>query len=1022
MAAPTKPSPSELDAALASLKRKKTYALDLETTGLDPHEDTIIGVALATDDGEWYFTPRGGPERRELFHALEPIFLDERKLAVFHNAKFDLEFLTMSNVEFRNQLGDTMVLAHYLDENRLTRGALSLKGKGSLTEELFGVVLDTYEQSALAGNLFGKDEATYAKDDVKWTLKCWKKLLPSLKRQKLTKPYFEIAMPLLWVLVEMELSGMHIDSNFLYDFRKQLENECEDIERHFNELVGRRVKLGSPQVLSQLFFEELKWEPKPWMERGKNGLYGTSESVISHYASEGHEEAQLVLDYRSKMKMLGTYVRPFRKLALRDAESRIHTSLNSTGTVTGRLCVSGDTLLQTSAGTFEVSRLDLTKHPECSILTHKGRMRRILRKFYKGKEFMYDVITHTGKHIKCTAGHRLMGRFGWSDLRSLSVGDDISVFTPTTGRCPETFGGLYGDTLRGEFSLLSSARGFLRQCVEEVGRQQNTVLSCALRIRKEIRNVDERTRERQLFKGNEGKQTRGTRTAGRFVGKGETPRASRCRVGRLYDSLFDEHDSVYRPSEYKLLRSVGDWHRSSEIADIPGGLQGIVGGVLSGDFGEGEKLPQGQARFLRRPVSSLFGCFGSVGCCEESDESSQQCSSLRGCSEESYCLEDQPWGTHTRTDPLVGRYRTCAGIQNRPVSGRFLVGRSCGRSGRRYSQGTGSTFERQTEIGFLEGARLSRVGFEPFSCGETAEGSSHYGTFSFERIVAIVPVGVHDVWDIEVDEDHSYVAQGLVHHNSSSSPNMQNIPRSKGSMRKAFTAPEGKVIVDADYSQLELRLMAHRSQDERMLEIYNTGGDIHDMTQTMLTIEERTVAKNINFGLIYDMSPKTFKQTLWNKNRIVKSLDECTRWSYGFFETYPGVKRYHYLIEAQLQERGYVTTLTGRRRRLDEELKLNWNRGFRQAVNATIQGSAADIINIAMRNFREALLEKRREDPRWNEVLMLLQVHDELILEAPEELGEEAAELLRVSMENVTTLSVPLIAEPAIGYSWEDAK
>jgi len=258
---------------------------------------------------------------------------------------------------------------------------------------------------------------------------------------------------------------------------------------------------------------------------------------------------------------------------------------------------------------------------------------------------------------------------------------------------------------------------------------------------------------------------------------------------------------------------------------------------------------------------------------------------------------------------------------------------------------------------------------------------------------------------------------------NSSNPNLQNLPRS-GGIREAFVAPKGKVLVCADYGQLELRIMAHASGDKNMVSCYLNDEDIHDKTRVNLVIaeEDRAVAKGINFGLIYMMSPPTFKQTLWNQSRIIKTLDECKEWSYLFFQTYSGVKSYHTLIEQRINEYGFVQSICGRYRRLRECMKINYGNALRMAINFTIQGSAADIVSLAMRNLDREIRKRALTSKVWREVKFLIQVHDEILSECPEEIAEEYCALKSSVMTSVVKLKVPLVADAHIGNTWKDAK
>ena len=260
------------------------------------------------------------------------------------------------------------------------------------------------------------------------------------------------------------------------------------------------------------------------------------------------------------------------------------------------------------------------------------------------------------------------------------------------------------------------------------------------------------------------------------------------------------------------------------------------------------------------------------------------------------------------------------------------------------------------------------------------------------------------------------------------SPNLQNLP-SKGPntvIRKMFIAKPGFKIICFDYSQIELRILAHMSQDYRMMKVYREGGDIHKLTQDMLKLKDRASAKACNFGLAYGMREYTFQRNLWLKDGIRASLDYCKAWRAGFFETYPGVPSYHNKIEAQIKDCGYVKTITGRRRnvKLDHDLRnpKEFNNALRVSINAVIQGSAADIIKIAMRNFTRDVSSRSIKNPSWNDVKLIGQIHDELLVEVPDKMADEVSQVLKSSMEDCVKLSVPLVADGHHGKSWGIAK
>ena len=259
---------------------------------------------------------------------------------------------------------------------------------------------------------------------------------------------------------------------------------------------------------------------------------------------------------------------------------------------------------------------------------------------------------------------------------------------------------------------------------------------------------------------------------------------------------------------------------------------------------------------------------------------------------------------------------------------------------------------------------------------------------------------------------------------SSTEPNLQNLPvRTElgAELRQMFVAPAGRVLVDADYSQIELRLLAHIAGDEHMIAAFRTGEDIHTVTASQVfgvppeqvTHEMRRRAKAVNFGIVYGISDFSLSQDIGVTRAEAKAYME------KYFEKYSGVHAYMTQVVERAKADGYVSTLMGRRRWLPELKSSNFNLrsfGERVALNMPIQGTAADLIKKAMLRVDGRL---RREGL---EARLVLQVHDELIVECPEGEAEQVQRLLAEEMEHVAELAVPLTAEAHAGKSWAEAK
>jgi DNA polymerase-1 len=259
---------------------------------------------------------------------------------------------------------------------------------------------------------------------------------------------------------------------------------------------------------------------------------------------------------------------------------------------------------------------------------------------------------------------------------------------------------------------------------------------------------------------------------------------------------------------------------------------------------------------------------------------------------------------------------------------------------------------------------------------------------------------------------------------ASSDPNLQNIPirsRRGEEIRRGFVPTKGWQFVVADYSQIELRLMAHFSGDPAFVQAFRDGGDIHRQTAALIfgvpladvTSEMRSRAKTINFGTIYGQGPFALS------NQLGITQDEAKQFIGDYFTRFAGVRAW---LDAQVElarQQGYVETLLGRRRYIAEIHDKNFNlRSFaeRTSQNTPLQGSAADLIKLAMIAVHRALPEAGLQSR------LLLQVHDELVVEAPEAEVERASALLKQHMEGAAQLQVPLVVDVGVGPNWKDTK
>lgn len=279
---------------------------------------------------------------------------------------------------------------------------------------------------------------------------------------------------------------------------------------------------------------------------------------------------------------------------------------------------------------------------------------------------------------------------------------------------------------------------------------------------------------------------------------------------------------------------------------------------------------------------------------------------------------------------------------------------------------------------------------------------------------------------------------------NSSDPNLQNIPI-KGALgpeiRAAFVAEKGCKLISADYSQIELRVVACLSEDEAMIKAFHSKKDIHSDTAAKLfeidikkvTKDQRRIAKTVNFGVLYGMSPYGLSQAL----NIEQS--KAAEYILHYFEDHPGIKKYCERMVEEAREKGYVETLFGFKRHLpniNSPYRVQAEAEERMAINTPVQGTAAEILKLAMIELSEKLKKSgelgvgRREKKRLtpNSILptakarLLLTVHDELVVEAPSSDAEKISKIVKETMENVIKLCVPVEVEVGIGKNWAEAK
>ncbi|MFH1386809.1 MAG: DNA polymerase I [bacterium] len=336
----------DLKDLIEKLEKSEAFAFDLETTGLDPFTAEIVGISFSTEAKTGYYLPIRGFDlgNRDVQSLVSNVFISP-KLKIGHNLKFDLEILKQNGIEVKGPYFDTMVAAYVLDP---VAGKYGLK---HLAKQFLGRDMISLME------LIGKDgkyqdfsqvpielATDYAASDAEATFSLYELFKLAISAQKITELFYEIEMPLVPILVEMEMTGIKIDTKLLSDLSQQLEIELKDLERNIFGIAGEGFNLNSPKQLANILFTKLMLPVKKKTKTGPS----TDAEVLEELAAEKFEIAEKLLDYRQLTKLKSTYVDVLPTL-VQPKTGRIHTSFNQTITATGRLS-SSDPNLQNIPG------------------------------------------------------------------------------------------------------------------------------------------------------------------------------------------------------------------------------------------------------------------------------------------------------------------------------------------------------------------------------------------------------------------------------------------------------------------------------------------------------------------------------------------------------------------------------------------------------------------------------------------------------------------------------------------------
>lgn len=1061
----------------------RLISFDFETASLtDP---TVWGFGLAIPPSADY--PNGyaiyfGCEddcdldfERDLQPLLEEKFADPQIEVVGHNLKFDTKVARKLHLRaIPSRICDTMILSHMIanDEKRHALDVCSLR---YVKHKMEKGLMEIREYRDTDKKLYWSEMLRYGTEDVIVPLLIRRKLLPIFEKEGLIEQARDLEMRMVGVTTEMELNGFMLDTDHLSALEIEYANRIEKVEKAVYAHIGYEFNVNSPVQLSEALFDPIKRETKkilpltgkevietferpalmatlPDHKRGKPrgkknpkpGAWSTADSILQ---SLNHPVCDELRRYRHDKKILGTYIKPMLIGALADPRSRYYVEWKQTGAQTGRYCVSERVHLETSEGYRTIPALDVDKLP-VYVYTHKSRLRRVLRKIYKGREELFRVRLANGAVIECTRNHRFLTKRGWVRLQDIGDG---RVFTYRFGALAEIeksnrkavdFGraafrgalvqaGYYAGEGEGVRNQSSCSRAFnqnLQKQISERTQGSQTEALCSI-YEGECEGLSGGCFARRCAAGC---RAFGGRIGGVVVGWGAVRRDRRSFWGVGLHGAEKYYGNRFTQIARRFALSV------EAFGSI---IFGVVGAVDAWTCGCGAQLLRRSEKLLRTFVRGVLsrqpsfmvlagssqGIFLLAGDATNTEvahyvgiESARAFTfnSSRGCGDSAHSAVPILWS-------LDGGF-LYPGVKSIDRSGRGISSRVRGSKARKENAGSRvQPFAIQHDRGAAE-------------CGDGDRG------YTLARIVSVKSIGIGDVWDIEVEGDHSYLAEGFVNHNSSS-PNAQNFPREKGLIRKAVIAEPGFVFGTCDYSQIELRFMAHFSGDPELQRAYMNNEDVHKRTAAAIsgvllenvTKEQRQAAKAVNFGLLYGMSAKRLQATARFDYGVDEPLQYWEAAKDAYFRLYRGVKDYHNYMRDYVYTHGYAENIIGERRYLrnynlsdkaDPEAGYKRWQAWSQGVNYTIQGSTAALIKIAMLNIYDELIRPhgfkvskkygrvltlwRSNNNLAHEVRMVMQVHDEIVFEVREEIAEPFMKWVRYMMETaITGVSVPVIAE-----------
>ena len=815
-------------------------------------------------------------------------------------------------------------------------------------------------------------------------------------------------IPTTRVLAKMELHGMAVDRPYILQLQADMDSYLASSSAIFSDMlpVGfADFNPASTQHVAKALFSTGYLQPgtgalvcyagKIEPPRTEKGAISTDAKFLKFLATT-HKCAlsTALLEFRGISKARSTFIENIEVLSREDG--RMHSNFHQHGTATNRLCVSKNTWLKTTIGKVRICNLNLSAHPNVYIRTHKNRLRRILGVYYKGKEAMYRVTKDDGSFIETTQEHRFNTPGGFRHLRELNQKDEIITDRHSTTPHPDRFS--YGRRVLRR--PLSTAKTHVQRVQTTRNILQNTEqFSSILQIQIPRRNKGAKTFP--LFSCSKRKFAREERFPRCINTVGNPDSLFRTRLQLENDRQRIRCECLVRTPKYAALQGKSHGKTPISINEFRHGYPTNARPICSGHSQSCNPLLRGPSTLFSTPLRSTSSSNRTNLVYQRTIPSIRRISSPQKIAKKSHLLElesirNAPIQSSARQQHTA---RTSSFVIPELFGGLWVSREEATRGDRRrLSQADGDPKTGCTEEAIHRRTRVHDSQFLHSRNRKKSIKRRRGNTFSIGHITNIEPIGVMDVWDIQVEEDHSYVAHGFVNHNSSSEENMQNIPKKIGkpphqyNIKRVFipTSPEF-ILVNADAKAAEVRVYAAYSHDKALIAALNDGMDPHSFfASTVYNVDNvlkdvapgqrqgvletigldmehawsyadfeardsikktdkaygeqldslRKNIKRVVFGILYGAAPKKIAGIVGipddQAQAIIKSL----------FDMFPSIKGYIRATKDQVNHLGIVETFLGRRRHLNLKNLPNIMRGRaeRQAVNFKIQNTSAEMV------------------------------------------------------------------------------